>query len=128
MIERLTLRRPKMYFDVAASSSHVTFDDGLLLRRNLPWIDYVEARWAYGDPDSLAVEIGPWLVQIRGHNLDPLFAAIEEQTLLRVRARPQLDGDTGNLPDTFVTALQFSKSVVAPVPRRHGQLEIDLGV
>jgi hypothetical protein len=127
MIERLTLRRPKMHFDVAGSASHVTFDDGRSLRRNLPWIDFVEARWTYDTPDSIAVEIGGWLVEIRGHNLDPLFAAVEEQTLLRVRARPELDGDTGNLPDTFATAIQFSKVVVAPVPRRHGQLEIDLG-
>ena len=64
MIERLTLRRPKLYFDVGASTSHVTFDDGQSLRRNLPWIDYVEARWAYGDPETIAVEIGAWLVQI----------------------------------------------------------------
>lgn len=127
MIERLTLRRPVMHFDVGAGSSHVTFDDGQSLRRNLPWFDFVEARWQYDDPESIALEIGAWLVQIRGHNLDPLFAAIEEQTLVRVRARPQLDGNPVNLADSFVTMIQFSKSVVAPVPRRHGQLEIDLG-
>jgi hypothetical protein len=116
-----------MHFDVGAGLSHVTFDDGQVLRRNLPWGDFVEARWEYANPEVILVVIGAWQVEIHGHNLDPLFAAIEGQTLLRVRARPELEGIAEHLPDTFVTRIRFSKPEVAPVRRRHGQLEIDLG-
>lgn len=127
MIEQPTLRRPKLHFDTGANAGHVTFDDGGRLRRCLPWFDFVEARWTYDDPGTLAVEFGAWLVQVRGHNLEPLFAAIEEQTLLRVRARPELDGDAGSRPDTFATEILFLKLVAAPPPRHRGQIEIDLG-
>lgn len=127
MINGLTLRRPKLYFDVAADPSHLTLDDGRLLRRNLPWVDYVGARWEYLDPDVIHLEIGDWLVAIRGHNLDPLFAAIEEHTLLRVRAQPHLEGDGEHELDTFVLKIQFVESTPGTQPRRRGQMEFDLG-
>jgi|APLak6261664116_1056043.scaffolds.fasta_scaffold49371_2 hypothetical protein len=75
-------RKPKLHFDTASRPSHVTFDDGKVLKRNIPWSHYVEARWEYGEPDIVKIEIGGWLVVIRGHNLGPLFIAIEDQMLL----------------------------------------------
>ena len=103
------LRKPKLHFDVGANPSHVTFDDGKELRRNIPWLHYVEARWAYGEPDVLQMEIGDWLVILRGHNLAPLFLAIEDHTLLRVRAQPELAQDQEREADTFVIGLSFGK-------------------
>ena len=126
MNEPRTLRRPAMHFDAGVGPSHVTFDDGQLLRRNLPWGDFVQARWQYAEPGLIQVEIGAWMVEIRGHNLDPLFAAIEEQTLLRVRAHPELDALPDHEPDTFATEIRFLEPQVAAPRPRHGQLEIDL--
>ena len=128
MMEPRTLRRPVMHFDVGVGVSHVTFDDGKVLRRSLPWGDFVEARWEHAKPEVIEVEIGGWLVEIQGHNLNPLFAAIEERTLLRVCARTEPEPSPEHKLDTYVTEILFSKPAVAPVRRRHGQLEIDLGV
>ena len=122
------LRKPKLHFDTAASPSHVTFDDGKELRRNIPWMDYVEARWAYGEPDVLKIEIGEWLVVLRGHNLAPLFLAIEDHTLLRVRAQPDLVQERDRENDTFVSEVIFAKPPARGNPgKRRGQIELDLG-
>lgn len=126
MMDRLTLRRPKLHFDVGAGPSHLTLDDGQALRRNLPWVDYVQARWEYAHPDVIHLEIGDWLVAIRGHNLDPLFAAIEEHTLLRVRAQPDLERDGEHELDTFVTKIQFLEPPPGGGLRCRGQMEFDL--
>ena len=103
------LRKPKPHFDTAANPSHVTFDDGKELKRNIPWLHYVEARWSYAEPDCIGIEIGEWLVVLRGHNLGPLFFSIEDHTLLRVRAQPELGQDRDRESDTFVTELRFTK-------------------
>lgn len=126
MMEVRTMRRPVMHFDTDTGPSHVTFDDGQLLRRSLPWGDFVEARWEYASSGVILVEIGGWQVELRGHNVNPLFAAIEQKTLLRVRAQPELDTVAVNRPDTYVTEIRFSKREVARARRSHGQLEIDL--
>jgi hypothetical protein len=65
------------------------------------------------------MEIGAWIVIIRGHHLGPLFAAVEDHTLIRVRAQPELSRDPEREPDTFVTVLSFTP--VAPrAPREKG--------
>ena len=56
--------------------SHVTFDDGREVQRNIPWPHYVETRWAYGEPNIFKMEIGEWLGVLHGHNLGPFFVAI----------------------------------------------------
>jgi hypothetical protein len=121
------LRKPKLHFDTAAHPSHVTFDDGKELKRNIPWLHYVEARWEYGEPDILKIEIGGWLVVIRGHNLGPLFLALEDHTLMRVRAQPELEQDREREADTFASRIQFekmsAKSAEGDGPR---QIEFDL--
>ena len=104
------VRKPRNYFDVAVKPSHVTFDDGQKVRRNLPWQHYAEARWAYETPELIEVVIGDWLLTLSGHNLGPLYAAIEEQTLLRVTARPDWDAGPAHLTDTFVRQIRFVKS------------------
>ena len=109
-MERTSLRKPRQHFDLAAHPSHVTFDDGKETRRNLAWMNYTEARWEYAEPDSIKVEIGDWLIVISGYNLAPLFAALEEQTLVRVRAQPELKLDREREGDTFATAIRFLKS------------------
>ena len=96
-------------FDTAAHASHVTFDDGKTLRRNLPWLHYVEARWEYDEPDILKIEIGGWLIVIRGHNLGPLYLAVEDRSLLRLRAQPELGQDREREMDTFAIDLRFTK-------------------
>ena len=126
-MNRMSLRKPRQHFDLAAHPSHVTFDDGKELRRNLAWMNYTEARWEYAEPDSIKVEIGDWLIVISGYNLAPLFAALEEQTLVRVRAQPELKLDRERESDTFATAIRFLK---APVGNRTalagGQVELGL--
>ncbi|MBL9188345.1 MAG: hypothetical protein JNK23_12745 [Opitutaceae bacterium] len=109
MTPGIPLRKPKLYFDTAAHASHVTFDDGKELRRNIPWLHYVEARWGYSEPDILKIEIGGWLVVIRGHNLGPLFLAVEDHSLLRLRAQPELGEDRDREMDTFATELRFTE-------------------
>ena len=118
MMELRTMRRPVMHFDTDTGPSHVTFDDGQLLRRSLPWGDFVEARWAHAKPEVVEVEIGGWLVEIHGHNLNPLFAAIEERTLLRARAHPELERDADHKQDTYATEILFWRSAAAPARRR----------
>lgn len=107
--------------------SHVTFDDGKEQRRNLPWVDYAEARWEYAEPDTIRMEIGDWLVVVRGHNLGQLFQAIEEQTLLRIRAQPQLAEDRERESDTFATEIRFLRAGTI-ARKRKGQGEFNLGV
>ena len=128
MTPATTLRKPKLHFDTGANPSHVTFDDGKEQRRNIPWLHYVEARWAYGEPDILNMEIGDWLVVMRGHNLGPLFLAIEDRTLMRVKAQHGFAGDSERTLDTFVTLLKFTKQPSrSPGEMRRGQIEFNLG-
>jgi hypothetical protein len=89
----------------------VAFDDGTETRRNLAWMNYTESRWEYAEPDTIKVEIGDWLIVITGYNLAPLFVALEEKTLVRVRAHPELKLDREREGDTFATAiLDFLKA------------------
>ena len=125
-MDRPTQRKPKLYFDTAANPSHVTFDDGKELRRNIPWLHYVEARWQYAERDTIKMEIGEWLVVIGGHNLGPLFLAIEDQTLVRIRAQPELKQDREHEIDTFVAEIRFAKPPPKNLGRQPGQIEFDL--
>lgn len=125
-MDRPTLRKPKLYFDVVADANHVTFDDGKELRRNIPWLQYVEARWEYAEPDTIKMEIGDWLVVLSGNNLGPLFEAIEDHSLMRVAAHPGWKDDHERDFDTFVTAIRFLKPPAGTVAKRRGQIEFDL--
>lgn len=109
-MDRATFKKPRLYFDTAAQPSHVTFDDGKEQRRNMPWFDYVGARWDYAEPDVIRIEIGDWVVVICGHNLAPLFQAIEEHALSRLRAQPDLEHDSAHQLDTFAIAIRFIKT------------------
>jgi hypothetical protein len=62
--------------------------------------------------------VGDWLIVITGYNLAPLFVVLEEQTLLRVRAQPELKLDREKEADTFATAIRFLK---APIGNRTGK-------
>ena len=98
------------------------------MRRIIPWPHLVEARWEYAEPDIVKIEIGEWLMVIRGHNLGPFYVAVEEKTLLRVRAQPELEQDREREIDTYVTEIRFTK----PPPgglgvKPGGQVEFDLG-
>ncbi len=121
-------RKPKLHFDTGAHPSHVTFDDGKEQRRNIPWLHYAEARWDYGEPELIKIRIGECLVLVRGHNLGPLFVAIEEHTLLRLHAYPNFRDDREREPDTFVWDIHFAKLP----PKYSGlnnpaQIELELG-
>src|SRR3954470_5673969 len=102
-MDRISLRKPRLHFETAANPSHVTFDDSKERRRIIPWLHFVEARWDYAELDVIKMEIGDWLVIIRGHNLGPLVQAIEDHTLTRVRAQPELQDDHEREIDTFAT-------------------------
>lgn len=119
------LRKPKLHFDTTPNPSHVTFDDGKKMRRVIPWPHLVEARWEYAEPDIVKIEIGEWLMVIRGHNLGPLYVAVEEKTLLRVRAHPELEQEREREMDTYVIEIRFTQ----PTPgglglKRGGQIEL----
>lgn len=122
------VRKPKLHFDTEANPNHVTFDDGKESRRNIPWSQYTEARWEYAEPDIIFIEIGEWVVTLQGHNLGPLFLAIEMCTLVRVRAQPNLGQDRERESDTFVTELRFTKPPAGGIgEKRCRQIELDLG-
>ena len=126
-MDRPTLRKPKLHFETVAGPSHVTFDDGKERRLNLPWTHYVQARWDYAEPDTIKIEIGEWRVVLRGHNLAPLFRVIEEQTLIRIRARPDLEADRENEADSFATRISFLKiSPAGPGKAVQNQQELEL--
>jgi hypothetical protein len=114
-----------LHFDVAANPSHITFDDAKEQRRNIPWLHYTEASWEYDDPDTIRMEIGECCVVIRGHNLGPLFRSIEEQTLMRIRARPELTENVSCETDTFATEIRVLKSANKS-GKLNGQPELDL--
>ena len=127
-MEPAIVRRPKLHFDVGESPSHVTFDDGTTQRRNVPWMQYTMACWDYAEPDLIHMEIGDSVVEIRGHNLAPLYQAIEEQTLLRIRAQPDLSNVRDRELDTFATGIRFLAST-SPRTKdsNHDQLSFILG-
>jgi hypothetical protein len=107
-MERLTFRKPRNHFDTLPHPSCITFDDGKLMRRTLPWIHFGEARWTYAEPDVIYIEIASFLVSIIGYNLGPLFIALEEHQLLRVRAHPEFATSTDHAEDSFATQIRFS--------------------
>lgn len=121
------IRKPRHHFETTPNPSHVTFDDGKDQRRNLPWSHYVEARWDYHEPDTLRIEIGEWMILLAGHNLGPLFAAVEDQVLIRVKAQPELDQDKEREADSYATDIRFKKTPSKPFSGTSpGQIEIDL--
>ena len=125
-MEKLPTRKARHYFDTATRPVHVTFDDGRGQRRNFPWMHYVEARWEYFDQGTINVFIGDLLVVIMGNNLAPLFTAIEEQTLARIRAQPELTRDREHEPDSFATEIRFFNTQEAP--ESNSQFELNLGL
>ncbi len=125
-MEAMTLRKPRQYFDTAQRPVHVTFDDGKNVCRNFPWLHFVEARWEHADRDAIKIYIGDLLILVTGHNLGALFTAIEDQTLARLRAQPDLGKDREHDVDSFATGIRFLKVVEAN--RRNGQIELELGL
>ena len=125
-MDKPTQRKPKQYFDTAANPSHVTFDDGSVLRRNIPWMNYVEARWEYAEPNTIKMDIGNWLIVISGHNLAPLFLAIEDHALIRICAHPEFKQDREREIDSFAVEIRFMKPLAGNLAKR-GQIEFNPG-
>jgi hypothetical protein len=120
------LKRPcRPFFDTNAHAKHVTFDDGRSVRRNVPWAHFVEANWNHPQEDVIRIAIGEWIVVIEGHNLAPLFVAIEEGTLVRVRAQPTFLGKPQHLEDSFATAIRFLKMPTLATGRTK---QLELGI
>lgn len=124
IVERSMFKKGRHCFDTTQRPTHVTFDDGRR-KRNLPWMHYVEARWDSDEPETVYVTIGNWLVVIVGHNIGPLYTAIEEHTLSRVRAHPEYSDDAAHADDSFAVEIRFLK---APESGKRGQTELDLGL
>ena len=99
----------------------MTFDDGKV-RLNLPYHDYVEACWTYREPDTVTVKIDKTVVVLRGHNLEPLFGALEEQSLQSVKACPELALDPKQEANSYVTEITFLplQSTAAAKPPKRG--------
>ncbi len=121
-MEKTVPRKPRMYFDTSPNANHVTFDDGKV-RPNLPWGHYVKGEWNYDMPEEIRVTIGNYVVEIVGKNLGPLYAAIEERTLVRVRAQPEFLNDEDHNADTFAIEISFIKRDSSP---RKAQLELEI--
>jgi hypothetical protein len=100
-------RKPRLLFRMEAHPPCVTFDDGKDWRRNLPWLRYAGSTWSYADPDVIRVEIDEWLVVLAGHNLEPLFAAIEGHTLASIRPHTEWTNTLDRERDSFVTSIRF---------------------
>ena len=123
-----TLWKPKLHFDTDANPSHVAFDDGKEVRQIVPWLHFVNARWDYDEPETIKMKIGEWIVVMHGQNLGPLYLAIEERTLVRVRAQPGLAEDQKCELDTFVTSLRFTELPSGGMgPKGRKQIELDPG-
>ena len=110
--------KPRLFFDTANHASHVTFDDAKDWRRNLPWMRYAGAHWSHGEPDTIRVEIGEWLVVVCGHNLGALFLAIEDQTLKRLNAHPELEHNRARETDTLATSIRFVRLTTVCPPAK----------
>ncbi|MEO7799739.1 MAG: hypothetical protein ABIY47_18645 [Opitutaceae bacterium] len=122
-------RKPRLFFDTTQHPSHVTFDDSKDWRRNFPWSHYGCAFWSYAEPDTIRIEIDEWRVVIWGHNLGPLFTAIEDRSLLRVRAHPESEHDQERGRDTFATSIRFVHlSALPPTGKGKPQRQLDLGI
>ncbi|HEY0946539.1 MAG TPA: hypothetical protein VGD81_14775 [Opitutaceae bacterium] len=128
-MERPAFKKPRLHFDTSPNPAHVTFDDGKHTRRNFQWMHYSEARWDHGSPGTIKLEIGDLIVVINGYNLGPLFVAIEEKTLLRIRAHPELAQERGRDEDTFATSIGFIKPLaIAISTKRSKSSQMDLGL
>jgi len=127
-MERLAFKKPRQHFDTATHPSRVTFDDGKT-ERSFPWISCGEATRDSAEPSIIRFEVGEWIVMLRGYNLGPLFVAIEEQTLLRVRALPELSQNGERESDSFVTHIRFMRSLTFGMPtKRKGSSQLELGI
>jgi len=125
-MERLAFKKPRQHFEVATHPSRVTFDDGKI-ERSLPWISCGEVTRDSSDPDIIRVEIGDWIVVLRGYNLEPLFNALEEQSLVRLRAAPELAQNSERDSDSFVTQIRFMRAM-ALGPKAKNSPQMDLGI
>jgi hypothetical protein len=103
----MSFERPgRPIFETTPRAPSVTFDDGKV-RLNLPYHDYVEACWTYREPDTVTVKIAKWIVALRGHNMNLLFAALEEQSLQSVKAHPELALDPKQEANSYVTEITY---------------------
>ena len=113
------IRKPRMFFEQENRPANVTFDDGDCARKNLPWSHFYSADWNYADPTAIRIEIGDWQVVISGHNLEPLFGAIEAARLARVRAYPEYEHDPTHETDVFAISIRFIHLASASPKRGH---------
>lgn len=128
-MEARSFRKPRQHFETAVHPPHVTFDDGITARVNLPWVRFSEARWHRTEPDTIYMDIGEMLVVITGHNLGPLFAAIEEHTLKRLTAHPEWTRDRDRELDIFATRIRIvgaTSPTAAPRHETSPQLDLNL--
>lgn len=100
-------RKPKLHFEKHEKPEHISFDDRANFRRTLPWIQFTEARWDYDDPSQIFILIGDWTILLQGHNLGPLFEAIELRQVLRVKTMQPDQCDSER--DSFVTEIVLTK-------------------
>lgn len=116
-------RKTRLHFETEPHPATVSFDDGRM-RRSLPYAHFVEVFWPHHDAATIKVEIGNYLVVLIGHNLQPLYEALVNQTLKRVEALPAFAKARGNEGDCFVTEIRFT---VPPLAMKAGLTSADAG-
>ncbi len=117
-------RRPRLFFDEGHHPATVTFTDDTGTRRNLPWSHFYCAVWSRVDPTTIRIEIGEWQVVISGHNLEPLFAAIEGPRLARVQTYPEFADDPAHEVDVFATSIRFVRHEPGSAGKGPAQLRL----
>jgi hypothetical protein len=108
-------------------ASHTPFGQKSL--PGFPCVRFAGCHWSYAEPDVIQMEIDEWLVVLKGHNLEPLFRAINEQKIVTIEARPECEGDPKHAADTFVTRVQFAKLAALPSPQSQqpsGQMRLGI--
>ncbi|HEX2854331.1 MAG TPA: hypothetical protein VHO24_13930 [Opitutaceae bacterium] len=86
-------------------------------------MNFVQARRARSEPNTIKVQIGDFVIVITGHNLAPLFLAIEDRTLTRICAHPEFRQDREREIDTFAVEIRFAKPPSKSSGKLGGQLE-----
>lgn len=69
---------------------------------------------------------GGWPTELTGHNLAPLYAALEDHSLARLRSQPTSHVSAEHEMDTFATSIRFFGAPNTSI--RQGQGELDLGL
>jgi len=99
-------------------------------RRPFTRIHFSETRWTYTEPDAIYLEVAGYFVSIIEYNIAPLYTAIEEHRLLRIRAHPEFANSADHAQDSFATQIRFSNLPTVrskTKEKKAPELELEMG-